>query len=194
MRYCGDCGAELKDNMKFCPRCGKRCDMVVQPEMSKDRLQNANQHQLSYYEWVCLVALILCIVLWLFAPFLAINRITLDEQPSALQVVIDDVTYFGERSSSSLFWATVVSLIGIFVGFLCVFIKRGVVLRITAIVTDVYLVYSVIVTWGFDRWRYTEDMGVVAEYIIRACGFGYWGILFLLLIVAVFAKNISRSA
>lgn len=147
----------------------------------------------SNSELICLVALLICIMLWLFAPFLAINHITLDEQPSALQVVIDDVTYFGERASSPLFWATIVSLVGISVGLLCVFIKKSVALRITAIVTDVYLVYSVIDAWGFDRWRYTEDMGVVIEYIIRACGFGYWGILFLLLIVAYFAKNNSPN-
>lgn len=144
---------------------------------------------LSNSKLICLVALLICIVLWVFAPFLAINYITLDEPPSALRVVLDDVTYFGERTSSSLFWATIVSLIGILVSLLCVFTKKNVVLRITAIVTDVYLLYSVIVTWGFDKWEYTEDIGVVVEYISRACGFGFWGIFYLLLIAAFFAKE-----
>lgn len=144
---------------------------------------------LSKNRGTCLGALFLCGVLWLFAPFVAINIITLDEQPSALQIIMDDVTYFGDRTGSPLFWITVISAAGILSSLFCLLIDKATALRIIAAITDILLLRAVVTTWLVDSWRKTEEIGEVIECLRRACGIGFWGIFTLLLFVALFARK-----
>ncbi len=74
MRYCGECGAELKDNDLFCGECGAKQELVVLAESpvietyqeEKDNAIIASDTQKKAVEigkipgWVVIIALILC--------------------------------------------------------------------------------------------------------------------------------------
>lgn len=132
-----------------------------------------------------LISIILCAILWLAAPFLAINILTLDNQPSALQLLMDDVTYIGSLVEDPAFWAAVGSLVGIIVCFLCVIAKKYTGSRVIAALTELPLLIALVhrFLWAAD------DPGTTLNLLSRSLGIGFWGIALLLLVVVLWGGN-----
>lgn len=141
---------------------------------------------LSNRKTICLILIIVSAALWVTAPFVAINLLTIGEQPTALQLITDDVTYIGELSESPAFWAAVISLAGIVVCFICIVMGKLYATRIIAIITEIPLMWSLV-----DTIMWAKNEGEKIYYIN---GFGFWGILLLLIVVIAFAKNNKLEA
>lgn len=122
-----------------------------------------------------LIAIFICAILWFFAPFIAINILTLGDQPTALQFITDDIFYIGELTESPAFWAAVFSLGGIIMCFICDIIKKPVVSRIIAVLAEIPMVWAMVNAF---RWA-DGDM----EDFFDMFGMGFWGIFLLFLVV-----------
>lgn len=135
----------------------------------------------SNYRLIRLISIIICAILWLVAPFIAINLLTLGDQPSALQFIMDDITYIGELTESPAFWAAVSSLGGIVVCFICEIVKKPTVSRITAVVAEIPMVLAMVNAF---RWA-DGDM----EDLFDMLGVGFWGIFLLFLVVILVGEK-----
>ena len=129
---------------------------------------------------ICLIAIILSAVLWLFAPFMAINLATLDEQPAALQYVLGNVFVIGNLYRSPTFISAVTALISIIICFICILSSKMTLARIIAAIPLFPMLYAI---YYFVEWFEEYDI------IFHAFGFGYWFILILLLVILFFGGN-----
>lgn len=135
---------------------------------------------------LCIICLVICAVLWLFAPFIAINLLTMGNQPAALDFITDNITYIGELTESPSFWTAVGSMIGIVACFICAVAKKGSCVRVIAIITELPMLWVLV---RMFRWA-DGDM----ENFFEVFGFGYWGILILLFIVIVLSGKSSEAS
>lgn len=142
--------------------------------------------QSSSRNTMCIVCLIICVALWFFAPFVAINILTMGDQPSALDFITDNITYIGELTEAPPFWASVGSLIGIVVCLFCAVAKKGFAVRVVAIITELPLFWVM-----FEMFRWAD--GNMDDFF-EMFGFGYWCILVLLLIVIVLSGKGTEMA
>lgn len=127
-----------------------------------------------------IIALVICAILWLVAPFTAINIITLGNQPTALQFITDDITFIGEITETPVFWAAVFSMGGIIVCFFCDIIRKPTVSRIVAAMAEIPMIRVM-----FNAFRWADgDM----EDLFNMLGIGFWGI-FLLFLVVILANG-----
>ena len=123
-----------------------------------------------------IIATILCAFLWLSAPFMAINRATLARnsgQPTALQIVTDDVSKLGDMTDSPVFWCALLSIIGIA---LCFFFNKSSTICFIAILTETTLATVMMIMLN----SLGGDAGIT-----EVAGIGYIGIFLLLMIVIV---------
>ena len=130
---------------------------------------------------VCLIVLIVCAVLWLFAPFVAVNLITLGDQPTALQFVTDDITYLGDLTDNAEYWASIVTMVCLVICFICILMKKHTPARILAIIALVPMVLTLIhiIDWAGGDF---EDM-------LEIAGIGYWGIFAGFIVLMIDSKN-----
>lgn len=141
---------------------------------------------ISKHRLICIIALIISAVLWLTSPFIAINLLTLGDQPSALQFITDDITYIGELTESPAFWAAVFSAAGIIACFVCVIAKKGIASRAIAILAEIPMAWVMVC-----KLRWAEgDM----EYFWDSFGFGFWGIFLLFIVVIIFSGKKEDDA
>lgn len=188
--YCGKCGALVSAGEKFCGSCGEAVNnsSASQPEQKTTQLrtqQQKAQKAVSDFKPVCLVIILICAVLWLVAPFVAVNLLTVGDQPTALQFITDDILYIGDLADSAAFWAAIGSMIGIIVCFICTLAKKNTATRVMAIITEVPMAFSVVETLN---WA-----GGDVEDVFEIAGFGFWGILLLMLVVIVTSGAGSRK-
>ncbi len=128
----------------------------------------------------CLISLVVCVVLWLSAPFVAINILTFGDQPTALQLVMDDVSYIGNLTSTFAFWAALASFVGIIICLVSTIINANTAICVSAIVSECFLLFTLlyaIILFGIKG-------------IFEIFGVGFWGIFVLLLVVII--VNILR--
>ena len=227
MRYCENCGAELRDSAKFCSSCGSSCKIIEtekkvrfcencgsklegddlfcpecgEPRCTLEEYENRqvnpvesveakasipsgsdNTESSSSINYLCLILLIGCAFLWFTTPFIAINRLTMGDQPTALQLIIDDVTYIGELAETTAFWAAIISIIGITICFISAIASAHGTTCVLAILTELPLVLAL-----FEMVIWADD----AEELLEAFGLGFWGI-FTLLFIVIFSSGTSK--
>lgn len=140
---------------------------------------------------ICLAAIIICAILWFAAPFLAVNVLTLGNQPSGLQFIMGNTTYPGNLIGLTSFGAAIASLIGIILIFLCTLIKKDNASHIIAILMEIPMLVAFIdlLIWAAD------DPGDTFSMIIKAVGIGFWGIfaLFFIVILATRRKDGKKA-
>ena len=122
-----------------------------------------------------LIAVIICAFLWLAAPFMAVNRATLDAQPSALQLLINNVTLIGNIVETTAFWAALVSLFGIIICLVCMLAKQNTATRVLSIITSAIMLLILIASIAQAN----------IDNPIRIVGFGYILIFILLIVVSL---------
>lgn len=193
--FCESCGSKLEDDDLFCPECGEPCCTLEEYENRQgNHVKGAesgisipsdsdNRESSSSINYLCLVFLIGCIILWYTAPFAAINLATLGDQPTALQLVMDDVIYIGELTESTAFWAAIASIIGIIICFISTVVTANGMTRIVAVLTEIPLTIAL-----FDIVYWADDI----EEFLEAIGPGFWGI-FILLFIVICASGKNES-
>lgn len=196
MKFCDQCGEKLEDDVEFCYYCGEPCPTLeehekrsVDPSESAEDNASTSNHDddpasSSSINYLCLILLIGCAILWFTAPFIAINLLTLGDQPTALQLVMDDVTYIGELTETSAFWAAIVSIIGILICLISTLASSYTTTRIVAAITELPMLLAM-----FEMMVWADDL----EELFEALGLGFWGV-FILLLVVVFTSKSNGSA
>lgn len=121
-----------------------------------------------------LVAIIICAVLWVFAPFIDLHG----RSVTALEYIFGDVFLSVYHwAYTPIFWAGLVSFFGIIICFVCTLLKanRG--------------------TLGFAIAIDAVFLSALPRYDLDDFGFGFWGIFILLLCVIWISKSqISLTA
>jgi len=180
MMFCGKCGADVVQGEKFCGTCGAAVDdkPVIQPK-SAPVYQSVTVRPTASINPICVVLLLVCVILWFAAPFIAINILSMSwgDQPTAIQLLNGNATYIGDLSGSPALWAAIISIIGIVVCVICELAKKHTASRVVAALTDVVLVIAFFVTLNWTDGYYSSLGDIV--------GIGYIGIFVLLLIVAL---------
>lgn len=196
MKFCDQCGKRLEDDVEFCYYCGEPCPALEEHEKeSADPVESAennaptpNHNDALASSWsingLCLILLVGCAILWLTAPFVAINLLTLGDQPTALQLVMDDVVYIGELTESTAFWAAIVSIIGIIICLISTLASSYTTTRIVAAITELPMLLAM-----FEMIAWADDL----EELFEALGLGFWGV-FILLLIVVFTSKSNASA
>lgn len=156
----------------------------AQPAQQNMPIRHTNSETSSETNSLCLILIIISAILWLFAPFVAVNLLTYGDQPTALQFITDDILYLGDLSDSASFWAALVSMIGIVVCFIGTLTKKDKLTRTFAIITEIPMVITLV---EILMW-----LGDDLEDIFEVAGIGYWGILVLMFIV-IFAGAKSKQ-
>lgn len=183
--FCKKCGTQLDSGARFCAKCGTPVEGEVAPKpvpaapVYHPATHIPKERSAATIKPIPLIALIVCAILWLAAPFMAVNLLTMGEQPTALQLVTDDVMMIGEIAETPAFWAAVISIIGIGVCLLFTITKKGIVVRVFSILTDIVLVIAVLAMSDFE--------------LSDTIGLGYVGI-FVLLLVACFTAGRKKVA
>ena len=176
--YCSRCGKEIDTGSRFCGICGEAVNgqSVNQPGPTRTYYSTSPQ-PVARVKSLCLIAIIICAILWFAAPFLAINMVTLSSnsgQPTALQLATGGATAIGDISAEIC--AAVISIIGIVICFFCVLAKKNIATRVIAILTDITL--AIVLIDVISAWQGYAD-------ITKVVGIGYIGIFVLLLVVII---------
>lgn len=126
--------------------------------------------------FISLGLLVVCIALWVLMPFMAVNIDTLSAQPTALDVLLDNVAYTGNLTDALAYWMAIVTVTGLVLCVACVVLKSRIVTRILAALTAGTFVVSIVnvAKWAVDIREFFEFFGI-----------GFWVILVLLIAVAV---------
>jgi len=172
----------------FCAKCGAAAqdsDLTViapapayQPQPVPAH-RPAQQSAAGVKMAVCLIAMLVSVILWFAAPFMAVNILTMGNQPTALQLVADDVILMGNIADTPAFWAAVVSIVGIAVCVISILAKKKAVTIIFAVLTEIVLVLAVVIM----EYDPTETLG-----------FGYVAIFILLLVALFLAPGRKKAA
>lgn len=168
-------GKESDGNITYTPIADVAVNMITGDCSVHSRTVKRKANRTGTH-YLCLFLLAGCILLWIGAPFAAINILTLGEQPTALQLMQGDVLYLGELSEAPQAWAALISIIGIVICAISTIAAANKVTRTVAILTELpmILVLIAMLDWADD-----------AEELMEALGLGFWGISVLLLIVAI---------
>lgn len=192
--FCGYCGAPIPSGVAVCPGCGKPLvsennSMPPEPgrknaEETVSAVDDENEETTIKANYIGMICTGIAMILWFAAPFLAVNLLTLGDQPTAFQLVCHDVTVIGELMETSAFWAALVSAIGIIMCFVGSLASEQKTTRIVAMVTEVPLLVSLLemASWAYDLEEFFECFGI-----------GFWGIAVLLLVIAYLNKNSKQS-
>jgi len=181
--YCTKCGNQIETGAQFCTSCGKAVNVQPLQPPQTPVYQPTITQPVAVFKPICLIAIIICALLWLATPFMAVNRATLSRnsgQPTALQIITDDVSAIGDMANSPVFWAALISIIGIAICFFCTLAKKNTATRVLAILTDISLAIAMLSTLN----ALSGDAGVT-----EVAGIGYFGIFILLLLVVFISGN-----
>ena len=134
--------------------------------------------------FISLALLMACIALWVLLPFMAVNLDTLSAQPTALEVLLDDVSYTGQLADALAFWMAIAAIAGVVLCLACVVLKSRIVTRILAALSAGTFVVSIVsvAKWAVDIREFFEFFGIA-----------FWGILVLLAGVAVLGGSLRKK-
>ena len=120
--------------------------------------------------------LLVCIALWALVPFMAVNIETLGAQPTALEVLSGNVSYTGRLTDALAFWMAIMSMAGVVLCLTGMVLKSRIVTRILAALTAGTFAVSVVsvAKWAVDIREFFAFFGIA-----------FWGILLLLIAVAM---------
>ena len=112
--------------------------------------------------FISLALLVVCIALWALLPFMAVNIDTLSAQPTALEVLLDNVSYTGSLTDALAYWMAIVTVTGLVLCAACVVLKSRIVTRILAALTaGTYVVAIVnVAKWAVDIREFFAFFGI----------------------------------
>ncbi len=178
---CTKCGKATVNYSSICRHCGKpHGAQVVSTLHYTARSQKDSSTNQADVDATSLLLTIICAVLWMVTPFIAINLLTLGEQPTALQFIIDDITYLGELTETSAFWAALGSLIGIISCIICICRGRKGGTRISALLAEIPMVIAFM-----DMISLIDDV----DMFFGIFGLGFWGIAILFAVLACISRK-----
>ena len=163
--------APQKINIAEAPQQTSAVERIEEAPVHEEKKETQAQSTVNY---VALGLTIVCIILWLVGPFMTVNLFTWGDQPTALELMQDEVLYLGDLSDSTAFQVALASIIGIAICFICVLAKSKNVTRIAATCTLFPLLKGFI-----DVAQWVDD----AEEFMEFFGIGYWGIAVCLIVL-----------
>ena len=186
---CKKCGSNLSEESKYCKFCGE-------PILSTDESNHRNTENkigpddselpvslpqtgntTKPFKVICLLLIIVCGIIWYASPFVAINYLTLDNQPTAWQLITDDVPYIGDLSGEPEIIAAYGTIIGIGICLLCLLARWNTGVSIIALITELPLCWELVKAY---HWA-NGDL----EDILSIIGYGFWLIAALLVVIAI---------
>lgn len=139
----------------------------------------------SSINFISLALVVICAIVWLTAPFMAVNYYTFGDQPTALELLQDEVTYIGDLEESAAYKAAMISIIGLALCLVCVLCKSRIITRIAAAGTLIPLTKTII-----DVMQWADD----TEEFMDFFGAAYWCIVVGLVIVAFLGGRMRKSS
>lgn len=189
--YCAACGREIENTVKYCPYCGAKVKRVteqigntpnseqqIRPQPHSDMVQKPQKEMDASDDFIrCLIrilALVISILLWFFAPYIAVDLFTFYQQPTAFQVVTNQVFYWGSLLESTAFWASAACLVTIALGLATITNKKHPAAHICSIIAELLMLVAFI-----------ENVSWMMKGLEGFLGVGYWGqvVLFLIIII-----------
>lgn len=126
--------------------------------------------------FISMILIVACLVAWALVPFMAVNNATLADQPTALELLLDDVDYVGELTDAMAYWMAIVAAGGLVLCLACTLLKSRVVTRVLAAVTLVPFGMAIV---NVIQWAES------VEEFIDFFGIAFWVVLVVLLAVLV---------
>lgn len=163
--------AQQKISIPEAPKQTSKVERIEEVPTHEEKKEAQSETTVNY---VALGLTIVCIILWLVGPFMTVNLFTWGNQPTALELLQDEVLYLGNLSDSTAFQVALASIIGIAICFICVLAKSKNVTRIAAACTLLPLLKGFI-----DVAQWVDD----AEEFMEFFGIGYWGIAVCLIVL-----------
>lgn len=196
---CRNCGSIIDNDRLFCIECEEICSSLseefennsielVDRQLSSEEPETPiGQSALQSPDFLCLALLIGCAFLWFTAPFIAINILSIGDQPTAFQLVTGDVFVIGDVTQTTAFIAAVASIIGTIVCFISEATSSHNITRAIAIITEIPIGLALFDTLGW--FDYVDDFSSVIDVL----GVGFWGIMILFLIVIFLSGNSAKN-
>lgn len=129
-----------------------------------------------------LTILVICVFLWISAPFVAITLFSLGNQPTALQLLTrDNLIVVGKLTETMAFWSSVATLIGIVGCTIGTARKSDKLSRGCGLIslTSMILTFLDVLVW----------VGGDIKCVFDALGYGYWIMCVLFLTIIFRSKN-----
>ena len=191
--FCKNCSEKLEGVEKFCGSCGEEVKGRTSPdslveEVPIQEFNNVEQTsqigstdlnhsaQPNKFNLFGLIATVIAAFLWFSAPFMAINLLTMGNQPTAYQLITGNVFVIGDITGTPAFLAAAISGCGILICFILIMLRQNRAVGILAFITCVII--------GFVSFEILTS-GVRFDEVV---GLGYIGI-FLLLLLTSFSKG-----
>lgn len=128
--------------------------------------------------------LLICLCLWFSAPFLAINMLTLDDQPTASELFGEELTQYFDLSESPVYWVAIGVMAAVVLGLVFALMGKSGMMRLMALLGELPILWGI---WQMYMW--TEGN----QFFMDTMGSGFWGMAILLAAVVVFG-SMKRSA
>lgn len=189
---------DLSDDKGASPKVQAEPDPVVvsvpkEDRMLSEKLLNDGITEISeklgdkpsyMINYVSLALIVICLIVWFATPFMAVNYYTFGDQPTALELLQDDVTYIGDLEESAAYKAAVISVIGLALCLACVLCKSRIITRLAAAGTLIPLTKNII-----DVMRWADD----SEEFMDFFGAAYWCIVIGLVFVLFLGGRLRKS-
>lgn len=133
--------------------------------------------------FISLSLVVISIILWFVAPFMFVNIFTLNNQPSALELLQEDVLHIGDLTETPAYTGAIVSIVGLVVCAICILCKSQIVTRIAAGATLALLIYPVV-----DFLQEITDF----EELTAVFGSSFFCIIISLIIVAILGGSMKK--
>lgn len=205
--FCNKCGASIPDGNSFCIKCGNKLNaasdisfdnlkpytaVTPQPTDKVDRFGEFPTYNKVYaaqpektMNVASLIFAVIGLILWFVGPLMAVNIFTLGNQPSAFELLQDDVLHIGDLTESSAYMMALGSIIGLVICLICVFVKSNVGTRIFAALSLVPMLIGF-----FEVAEWVDE----AEDFLEFFGFGYWGIAVCLLVLLCLGGEAKKQS
>lgn len=150
----------------------------VKPVVRNPVANNGADNKIVNINLTNLIVSAICVVLWLVAPFEALNLFDLGDQPSAFQLFADkDLFVLVELNQTTAYWSALFSIIAIVVCFVATLAKADHICHDFAIVGVMPMIYEVILTFT----NIDESDGI--DLFMEIFGIGYWSIMILFFVL-----------
>lgn len=187
--YCKKCGAKNEDGALFCASCGESLAEQTPPSpppTHEDNLEsppalpgilarlNPNFRPITFG------ALFVAVIFWFVAPFTIADPMEFitGEISSALQVVAA-----GENPDGRIF--AIVTIIGLAVCLILNLLRKNKAVRIISVITA-----AATALYCIDIFNFVSELG---SGVFDVSGFGYWGIIVLLIVAAVTSRKSKKT-
>ncbi len=188
MKYCEQCGKPMADNDLFCQACGSKHSIpvmhkyAVQTYASQETPKKpSNSSRRSGLNIACILILVACILVLLFAPFIE-ARALFPSIPSMMDILVEFQNLDFKPMALGVAIITMIGLLLSLVFFCCKQARSGL---FTSIFTIVWLLYAILY---YSQWLWHEQ-----TILLDSFGVGFW-LVFISLLVVIALSAFSKEA